>query len=135
MSARPFLDTNVLIYAFTTGDPRSVRAEALIAEGGTVSVQVLNEFVNVFRRKLRRSWQDTENALRALATLLDAPLPLTMDLHRTAVRLSRDHALAFYDSLIIAAAIVAGCNTLYSEDMQGGCKIGGVTIRNPFSAR
>ncbi|HEX4077302.1 MAG TPA: PIN domain-containing protein [Rhizomicrobium sp.] len=133
MNAKPFLDTNILLYAFTTGVPRSARAEALLEEGGTVSVQVLNEFVNVSRRKLRRPWQDIEDALGVLKTLLDAPLPLTLDLHETAIGLARDHRISFYDGLIVAAASRAGCRVLYSEDLRDGRELIGVTVRNPFA--
>lgn len=134
MNAKPFLDTNILLYAFTTGDSRSARAEALLEEGGTVSVQVLNEFVHVSRRKLRRPWQDIEDALGVLKTLLDAPLPLTLELHETAIVLARDHRISLYDGLIIAAASRAGCRVLYSEDLQHGRGLIGVAIRNPFAA-
>ncbi len=133
MNARPFLDTNILVYAFTTNDPRSVTAEALVAKGGVVSVQVLNEFVNVSLRKLRRPWQEIEDALAALETLLDPPLPLTLELHKAAIGLARDHKLAFYDGLIVAAAVRARCRVLYSEDLRHGREIEGTTIRNPFS--
>jgi predicted nucleic acid-binding protein len=133
MNARPFLDTNVLVYAFAANDARGAVAEALVAAGGIVSVQVLNEFVNVSRKKLRRSWADVQAALDALGTLLDPPLPLTAELHRRAVALARRHAFAFYDSLIIAAASQAKCRVLYTEDMQDGRTIAGVTVRNPFA--
>lgn len=133
MSAKPFLDSNILIYAFASNDPRSDRAEALLADGGTVSVQVLNEFVNVSRRKWRWTWKDIEDALDTFQTLLDPPLPLTAKLHKAAVNLARDHKLAFYDGLIVAAASEAKCPVLYSEDMQDGRAIAGVTIRNPFA--
>ncbi len=63
MSAKAFIDTNILIYAFALDDPRSEKAEALLSAGGTISVQVLNEFVNVSRRKLRRDWNEIEEAL------------------------------------------------------------------------
>jgi len=132
MSAKPFLDTNVLIYAFAANDPRSGKAEALLAAGGVISVQVLNEFVNVSRRKLGRGWADIESALGVLRTLLDPPLPLTIDLHEAAVAHARDHGFAFYDALIIAAASRSGCNVLYTEDMHHGQGIGRLTIRNPF---
>jgi len=132
MSAKSFLDTNVLIYAFAANDPRSGKAEALLAAGGVISVQVLNEFVNVSRRKLGRGWADIESALGVLRTLLDPPLPLTIDLHEAAVAHARDHGFAFYDALIIAAASRSGCNVLYTEDMHHGQGIGRLTIRNPF---
>ena len=59
-------------------------------------------------------------------------MPLTAVTHETALELARDHGLAFYDALIVAAAIEAGCDTLFSEDMQHGRVIGGLTIVNPF---
>jgi len=133
VNAKPFLDTDILIYAFTTGDPRSATAEALLEEGGTVSVQVLNEFVNVSRRKLRRPWHEIEDALGVLRTLLVAPLPLTLELHETAIGLARDHKISFYDGLIVAAASRAGCRVLYSEDLQDRRELMGVAIRNPFA--
>ena len=69
MNAKPFLDTNVLVYAFAADDRRSPKADELIAWGGTGSVQVLNEFTNVAVRKLRRSWEDVEKALAAFRQL------------------------------------------------------------------
>lgn len=135
MNAKPFFDTNILVYAFAADDPRGPRAESLLAQGGVISIQVLNEFVNVFRRKLRRSWAEVEDALAVLETLLDPPLPLTLELHRAGLALARELKLAFYDSLIIAAAERAGCSVLYSEDLQSGRSIGGVRIRNPFLGR
>jgi predicted nucleic acid-binding protein len=63
MNAKPFLDTNILVYAFASNDPRSKLAEDLLAAGGVISIQVLNEFVNVSRRKLAREWVEIEDAL------------------------------------------------------------------------
>ena len=78
---KPFLDTNVLVYAALSDDPRCPIAERLLTAGGTISVQVLNEFANVLRTKLRRTWQDTEAALADLAGVLpdlwfDADIPV-----------------------------------------------------------
>jgi predicted nucleic acid-binding protein len=114
MTAKPFLDTNVLIYAFAADDPRSEPAEALLAAGGVISIQVLNEFVNVSRRKLAREWVEIERQLEVLRTLLDAPVALTLDLHEAAVAYARDYGFAFYDALIVAAANSAGCTIVYS---------------------
>jgi predicted nucleic acid-binding protein len=133
MNVKPFLDTNILIYAFASNDPRSEKAEALLAAGGVISIQVLNEFVNVSRRKLRREWPEIEEALSLLRTILDPPIPITIEVHETAVGLARDYEFSFYDSLIIAAANRAGCRILYSEDMQDGQIVEGVTFRNPFA--
>ncbi len=132
MNAKPFLDTNILVYAFASNDPRSEQAEALLAAGGMISVQVLNEFVNVARRKLRREWAEIEDALGVLRAILDPPIAVTVALHETAVSLTRDVGFSFYDSLIIAAAIRAGCPVLYSEDLQDGQIVHGVRFRNPF---
>jgi predicted nucleic acid-binding protein len=133
MSAKPFLDTNVLIYAFAANDPRSAAAEALIAAGGVISVQVLNEFVNVSRRKLRRDWAHIESEIAVLRALLDPPVPVTIELHDAAVACAREHGFAFYDALIVAAATRAGCSVLYSEDMHHGRIIDHLTIHNPFA--
>ena len=132
MAARPFLDTNVLIYAFTSGDARHGRAAALIESGGVVSVQVLNEFANVARRKLGRDWAEIEQALDDLGTLLDDPLPLTRDLHRDGLDIARRYGCQLYDALIVAAARKAGCQMLLTEDMQHGQTIDGIVICNPF---
>jgi predicted nucleic acid-binding protein len=133
MNAKPFLDTNIIVYAFTSNDPRSERAEALLAAGGVISVQVLNEFVNVARRKQRRGWDEIEDALAVVRTLLDPPQPLTIEIHEAAIAVARDHRVGFYDGLIVAAALRAGCAILYSEDLHSGQKIEGLTIRNPFA--
>lgn len=134
MRGERFLDTNVLIYAFAAGDRRSARAEALLAEGGVIGVQALNEFTNVARRKLRWKWPEVEAALEVIAALTGPPRPLTADIHAKAVELARDSALSFYDALVVSAAADAGCRVLLSEDLQHGRKLGGVTIQNPFLA-
>jgi predicted nucleic acid-binding protein len=133
MNAKPFLDTNIVLYAFTPTDPRSESAKALLAAGGVISLQVLNEFVNVARRKLLRGWDEIGVALGVLRALLDPPLPLTIEIHEVAIAVARDHRLGFYDGLIIAAALRAGCSVLYSEDLHSGHRIEGLTIRNPFA--
>ena len=68
MSSRAFFDTNVLIYAALQPDPRSEAARGLLAQRGVISVQVLNEFASVARRKLRRSWPEIARALAAIRT-------------------------------------------------------------------
>jgi predicted nucleic acid-binding protein len=132
MAARRFFDTNVLIYAFAADDPRSAQAEALIADGGVIGVQVLNEFTNVTRRKLRWQWGQIEASLAVLEELLGPARALTAAIHANALVMARDHALAFYDALIVAAALDAGCRELCSEDLQHGQKFGALTVENPF---
>lgn len=131
----PFLDTNVLLYATLQPDPRSEAARALLARRGTISVQVLNEFANVAARKLRRPWPEIGRALAAIRVLCAPPLPLTLAIHDAAIAIAGRTGYQFYDALIIAAALEAGCDTLFSEDMQDGQQIDGrLTIRNPFAA-
>jgi predicted nucleic acid-binding protein len=132
MADRPFLDTNVVLYAFRKGDPRSQIAEALLAQGGTISVQVLNEFVAVARRKLIQSWKEVRRALDTVLVFCPKPIPLTIETHERALQISERWGYSIYDSLIIAAALDSGARTLYSEDMRDGQTIAGLTIRNPF---
>ena len=127
----PFFDTNILVYAFLDIAKREP-ALNLIASGGLISVQVLNEFTNVARRKRRREWSEIEAAISVILARFPDVVPLTADTHAAALKLARDHSLSFYDALIVAAAIEVGCDILYSEDMQHGRVIGGLTIQNPF---
>jgi predicted nucleic acid-binding protein len=132
MTIRPFLDTNVLVYTYTLDDSRNEKAAALLASGGVVSIQVLNEFVDVVRRKLRFNWDTTLQALDELKLLLDPPLPLTVDVHRCAMDISNRYGFRIYDSLIIGAAKLAGCKVLYTEELHDGQTIEGVLVRDPF---
>jgi predicted nucleic acid-binding protein len=133
MNDKPFLDTNVVLYAFRQDDVRGQVAETLLAAGGTLSVQVLNEFVAVARRKLNKSWKEVHSALDILRVFCPVPVPLTVETHARAVRIAERQGYSIYDSLIIAAALDSGATTLYSEDMRDGQTIDGLTIRNPFA--
>jgi predicted nucleic acid-binding protein len=135
MSDSVFFDTTILIYAISDSDPRAAIAEELLAAGGHISVQVLNEFAAVARRKLKMSWQEIGEALEAIRTLCESPAPLTVDLHEHALELAARYQYHIYDALILAAAIDAGCTILYSEDMHDGHAIGPITIRNPFAEK
>lgn len=126
-----FLDTNVLIYAQEAG-AKGDAARTVLATGGIVSVQVLNEFASVCLRKLGKSRTEIDEALADILALVPEPIPLTLDIHVAARRLASDHGLQFYDALIVAAAAEAGCDTLLSEDLQTGRRIGRVLIQNPF---
>ncbi len=128
---KAFFDTNILVYT-ATSDARKQRAVDCLSRGGVVSVQVLNEFVHVARRKLRHDWPQIELALGLFRASLDDVLPVTLNTHAGAVSLAREHGLSFYDAMIVAAAIEAGCDTLFSEDMQHGRSIGSLAIVNPF---
>jgi predicted nucleic acid-binding protein len=133
MSDRAFLDTNVFVYAIVQDDPRSHDADDLITEGGRVSVQVLNEFVAVARRKTNMSWDEVQLALENIKILCPDPLPTTLDTHQTALAIAEKYGYGIYDALIVASALEARCSILYSEDMQDGQVVERkLTIRNPF---
>ena len=126
-----FFDTSILVYAQQT-DRKADQARALFAGGGKLSVQVLNEFTAVSRRKQRRDWHEIAEAISDALALVDPPLALTLDLHAAARALAEDHRLSFYDALVVATAIEAGCNILYTEHIQHGRKFGSLAIVNPF---
>lgn len=131
---RAFLDTNVLLYLLSADTAKADRAERLVASGAVVSVQVLNEVVAVARRKMQMTWPEVTDVISVLQQLC-AIEPVTVQVHDEARRLAEAHAFAWYDALIVAAALAARCSTLYSEDMQHGMRIGkALTIRNPFRA-
>ena len=129
-----FFDTNVLLYLLLADTAKADRAEEVLALGGTISVQVLNEFAAVASRKLRMSWREVREVLaqiRAVCTVV----PVTIETHEQALRIAERYGLSIYDALIVSAALLAGCKTLHSEDMQDGQVIERrLTIRNPFAA-
>lgn len=133
MNDKVFFDTNVLVYVLGE-DERTASAEALIAIGGVVSVQVLNELTAVARRKLGMTWNEIEEALAAIRVLCPSPVPLTIETHEAGLRIAAEYQFHIYDALIAAAALESKCTTLYSEDLQDGQVIDGrLTIRNPFT--
>jgi predicted nucleic acid-binding protein len=133
MSDRAFFDTNVLIYAAIRNDPRSERAEALLAVEGVISVQVLNEFVSVARRKYLMPWDALKVALQWIRILCPEVAPVKIGTHEAAVKIAERYGYKIYDSLIVASALEAKCELLYSEGLQDGQVIDGrVKIRNPF---
>ena len=129
---KEFLDSNILVYAFTT-DPRAAVAQGLLDHGGIISVQGLNEFTNVARRKLAMTWAEVRESLVAVRTLCGTILPIDIETHAEGLRIAEYYSYAMFDALIIASALRASCSTLSSEDMQDGIVIDGrLRIANPF---
>ena len=127
-----FFDTNVLVYLASGDVSEADRAEATIAGGGSISVQVLNELANVARWKMQMSWDETHAFLDMLRGLLMVH-PITDEIHETGLRISERYGLSIYDSMIAASALDAGCDTLWSEDMQHGMTLNGqLRIADPF---
>jgi predicted nucleic acid-binding protein len=130
-----FFDTNVLVYLASGDAAKADQAEAAVAAGGVVSVQVLNELANAARRKMQMSWADTHAFLDTLRGLLTVH-PLTIEIHESGLRLAERYGFSLYDAMIAAAALQAGCDTLLSEDMHDGLTLDeGLRIANPFVAR
>jgi len=128
-----FLDSNIVLYAFTD-DVRSGIAATLLAQGADLSVQVLNEFTNVARKKLGFDWSQIDEALKAIRLLARAIHPIDLQSHAGAVVLAQRYGFSVYDALIVASAQIAKCEILYSEDLQHGQKIENLTILNPFQS-
>jgi len=126
-----FFDTNILVYAFLDATKRE-RALEVLSEGGLISIQVLNEFTNVALKKRKRSWPEIETAVGVIRARFPRVILLTVEIHAAAVILAREHGLSIYDALIVAAALEAGCDTLFSEDMQHQRAFGSLRIINPF---
>lgn len=132
MRATDFFDTNVLLYLFSGDAAKADRAEALLAAGGVISVQVLNEFASVASRKLALSWVEIQAVLRDMRCLCTA-VPLTVESYEHGLALAQRYGFPLYDAMVVASAMEAGCTTLWSEDFQDGLRVDGVlTVRNPF---
>lgn len=137
MSAEVFLDTNILIYLFDETDARkNQRAEEVVRRtletgGGCISHQVVQETLNVVTRKLNATREDAREFLDHVLIPLWKVNP-TRALYRRSLDLQQRYGFSFYDSLIVAAGLEAGCRTLYSEDLQDGQRIEGLTIVDPF---
>lgn len=131
MSAE-FLDTNVILYLLADGD-KADRAEALLARRPVISVQVLNEALVNCRRKAGLSWDEAGAFLGGIERLCRVE-PLTAQTHAVGRALAERYQLSVYDSMIAAAALIAGCETLYTEDMHAGLRIEDrLHLVNPFA--
>jgi predicted nucleic acid-binding protein len=117
-----FFDTNVLLYLLSEDEAKADRAESLLAAGGVISVQVLNEFAAVALRKLALSHGEIRDALEPIRRICRL-VPLAAETHDLGLRLAERYGFALYDAMIVAAALLAGCGTLYSEDLQHGQRI------------
>ncbi len=139
MSGRFFLDTNIFAYAFDAGAPaKAKRASQLIRRAadtgkGIVSYQVVQEFFNVAFRRFAQP-MSTAEAEQYLITVFRPLLAVQSSsvLYVEALRITREYKLAWYDCLIVAAALHGECTVLYSEDLQHGQQIEDLRIENPF---
>lgn len=128
-----FFDTNVILYLLDEG-PKAEIAASLLAEGGMISVQVLNEALVNCIRKARMSWQEAGDFLAGIRQLCQTT-DLTAEIHDIGLALGERYGFSVYDAMIVSAALRSGCDRLYSEDMQNGLLVEGrLRIVNPFRA-
>ena len=127
-----FFDTNILLYLFSADHAKADRAEAKLSEGGIISVQVLNEFASVASRKLKMPIPEIREALTAIRAVCKV-VPIVEETHDRGLQIIEKYGLSSCDAMIVASALLAGCKTLWSEDMQHAQTLQGqLQIRNPF---
>lgn len=131
MKTKIFIDSNVLLYTLGQNALKAERAVSIVDASPCISVQVLNEFTNVARKKLKLDWSVIKIGLMN-ATANCHVVSMTLETHQRAVEFAEINLLKIYDANIIAAAVLAGCDMLYTEDMNHGQRVGGVLIQNPF---
>lgn len=126
-----FFDTNVLLYLLSKDAAKADRAEVLLASGGVVSVQVLNEFASVASRKLAMTIPEIREILSTIRVVCSVK-PLDIETHKLGLDVAERYGFSIFDGMIIAAALRAECVVLYTEDLQQGQMIDQLTIQNPF---
>lgn len=139
MNAKYFIDTNIFVYTFDSSSfDKQKKAinfikKALTDRKGVISFQVIQEFLNVATRKFKVPMTMEEGVLYLDQVLFPiSEIYASPTLYKSALALQRETGYSFYDSLIIAAAHEAGCEIIYSEDLQHNQKIHNVEIKNPF---
>jgi predicted nucleic acid-binding protein len=131
-AADSFFDTSVLLYLLSGDSGKADRVEELLAERGTVSVQVLNEFAAVAMRKLGMPLRDVIEILGTVRTVCQVE-PVTLATHDRGMQVIDRYGFSLYDSMLIASALIAGLDNFYSEDLRHGQLIDGrLRLFNPF---
>jgi predicted nucleic acid-binding protein len=132
MPAKVFIDTNIVIYALGPHSEKTDRAASLFVQQPTISTQVLSETANVALKKLAMPLLDARKLLLTLESLCRVEIITSACLHR-ALNIAERYGFSWYDSLIVASALEAGCDALYTEDMQHGQVLEAkLTVTNPF---
>jgi predicted nucleic acid-binding protein len=129
---RYFLDTNIVLYAVDADERKADIADGLICNGCCLSAQIFNESVEVMRRKLKAPWERVRSFLEYLESNATRVEAITLETHERALDIAEATNIRIYDALLIAAAEQAKCTVLYTEDLNHGQRVGGVTICNPF---
>lgn len=117
MTAKSFADTNIVIYAEGSDVGKAERATAILESSPVISSQVVTESISTLTRKYGFTLVEAHEVALGLIDLCEV-VPVSADTIRAAIRLAARYQLSHWDSLIVAAAMLAGCETLYSEDLQ-----------------
>ena len=132
---KAFFDTNVPLYLLSEDESKADRAEELLAGGGVISVQVLNEFAAVASRKLGLSWNEIRDILSPIRAVCEI-VPLSLETHDLGIEIAERYGFSLFDAMIVASALHAGCGILYSEDLQQDQLISNrLRVRDPFAWR
>jgi len=130
--ADPFFDTSVLLYLLSDDAVKADRVETLLGARGVISVQVLNEFAVVALRKLKMPLHEVREILDTIRAVCTVE-PITVDAHDRGLAVFERYRFSFYDSILVATALISGARTLYSEDLQHGQVIDKqLRVTNPF---
>ena len=130
--ADPFFDTSVLLYLLSDDTVKADRVETLLGARGVISAQVLNEFAVVALRKLKIPLHEVREILDTIRAVCTVE-PITVDAHDRGLAVFERYRFSFYDSILVATALISGAKTLYSEDLQHGQVIDKqLRVTNPF---
>jgi predicted nucleic acid-binding protein len=131
-NADPFFDTSVLLHLLSGDTTKADRVETLLSARGVVSVQVLNEFAVVALRKLKMPLNEIREILDTIRAVC-AVEPITDETHDRGLAVLERYRFSLYDSMLVAAALIAGAKIIYSEDLQHGQVIDNqLRVTNPF---
>lgn len=134
LTAKCFADTNVAIYAIEADAAKRESALAILVARPVISTQVVNEYLNVLLTKRKLDRASANELARALMATTEVA-SVTPDITELAMHIGERYRINHWDALIVAAALAAGCATLYSEDLQDGQVFEErLTVRNPFAA-
>lgn len=134
MPDKVFLDTNILIYGYSEDEPdKRQRAIDCVRSGEAwISTQVVNETINVLKRKFSLSYSRIRDAVQEISEGFQIAI-VSVNTIEISLNLAERYQYSYFDSLILASALEMGCQTLYSEDLQDGQRIENqLTIVDPF---
>ena len=129
---RHFLDSSIVLQLMSADAAKADQAEQLLVAGPVISVQVLNEVTQVCRQKLNMGWDEIEHLVALLRSFCKI-VPVTEAIYHRARAIAEQHDMPFYDASLIAAAVISGCQVLYSEVIRTGPLLQDkLSLENPF---